>query len=115
MIIRMGNQQFRFPTRSDTNQPVQAQENVRSLKFRIEEEEELYYPCSENKGADHSFSHMQIVGFLVQLLKWWYTSICFLWNVQNFAHKFFMFGAQCMFWVKNKQDRYIPAYYSFSI
>ena len=24
----------------------------RGLKFRIEEEEGLYYPCSENKGAD---------------------------------------------------------------
>ena len=41
-----------FPNRSDTNRPVRAQERARSLKFRIEVEEELYYPSSENKGAD---------------------------------------------------------------
>ena len=41
-----------FPNRSDTNWPVQAQKQARSLKFRIEVEEELYYPSSENKGAD---------------------------------------------------------------
>ena len=40
------------PTRSDTNQAVQSQKMVRSLKFRILKEEEVYYPCSENKGAD---------------------------------------------------------------
>ena len=39
------------PTTSDTNQPVQSQKMVRSLKFQIKEEG-LYYPCSENKGAD---------------------------------------------------------------
>ena len=41
-----------FPNRSDTNQAVQSQEQARSLKFLIKEEEEVYYPCSENKGAD---------------------------------------------------------------
>ena len=41
-----------FPTRSDTNWPVQAQKRARSLKFWIYVEEELYYPSSENKGAD---------------------------------------------------------------
>ena len=41
-----------FPNRSDTNRPVQAQKRARSLKFRIKVEEELYYPSSENKGAD---------------------------------------------------------------
>ena len=42
-----------FPTRFDTNRPVQSQKRARSLKFRIqEEEEEVDYPCSENKGAD---------------------------------------------------------------
>ena len=43
---------FGFPTRSDTNQPVQSQTQARSLRFWILEEEGLYYPCSENKGAD---------------------------------------------------------------
>ena len=34
------------------HRPVQAQKRARSLKFWSEVEEELYYPCSENKGAD---------------------------------------------------------------
>ena len=41
-----------FPTKSDTNWAVQLQKMARGLKFRIEEVEILYYPCSENKGAD---------------------------------------------------------------
>ena len=41
-----------FPTRFDTNRPVQAQKRARSLKFRIKVGKELYYPSSENKGAD---------------------------------------------------------------
>ena len=39
-------------TRSDTNRAVQLQKMARGLKFRIYEVEGLYYPCSENKGAD---------------------------------------------------------------
>ena len=39
-------------TRSDTNQAVQLLEMARSLKFWIQEEEVLFYPRSENKGAD---------------------------------------------------------------
>ena len=41
-----------FPNRSDTNQAVQSQKQTGSLKFRIQKEKEVYYPCSENKGAD---------------------------------------------------------------
>ena len=41
-----------FPNRSDTNQAVQSQKTARSMKFHIKEVEGLYYPCSENKGAD---------------------------------------------------------------
>ena len=41
-----------FPNRSDTNQAAQSQKQARSLKFRILEEEEVCYSCSENKGAD---------------------------------------------------------------
>ena len=37
---------------SDTNQAVVSLNMVRGLKFRIQKEEGLYYPCSENKGAD---------------------------------------------------------------
>ena len=43
---------FWFQTCSDTNQAVQLQKMARGLKFRIKDEEGLYYPCSENKGAD---------------------------------------------------------------
>ena len=54
-------------------------EMPKGLKFRIKEEEGLYYPCSENKGADQlrgyreadlrlCFSHMQKVGFLTTRL-----------------------------------------------
>ena len=41
-----------FPNRSNTNRPVQLQKQARSLKFWSLVEEELYYPSSENKGAD---------------------------------------------------------------
>ena len=41
-----------FPNWSDTNQPVQSQKQSRDLRFWIKEEEGLYYPCNENKGAD---------------------------------------------------------------
>ena len=40
------------PTRSNTKWAVQSQKIARSLKFRMKEEEGLYYQCSENKGAD---------------------------------------------------------------
>ena len=43
---------IRVPTRSDTNRAVPSQKKARSLKLRIQKEERLYYPCSENKGAD---------------------------------------------------------------
>ena len=48
-----------FPTRYDTNRPVQSQKKARSSKFQIYEEEELYYPCSENKGADQLRSYCE--------------------------------------------------------
>ena len=41
-----------FFNRSDKNQVVQPQKTARSLKFRIQEEEGLYFPSSINKGAD---------------------------------------------------------------
>ena len=47
-----------FPNRSDTNRAVQAQKQARSLKFRIKEEG-VYYPCSENKGADQLRSYCE--------------------------------------------------------
>ena len=44
---------------SDTNRAVQSQKKVRSLKFQILEEEGLYYPCGENKGADQLRSNCE--------------------------------------------------------
>ena len=46
------NRSSGFPTRSDKNRAVQAQKMARGFKFRIYEVDELYYLCSENKGAD---------------------------------------------------------------
>ena len=43
---------FWFPTWYDTNQAVQQKKMAKSLKFRTKKVEGLYYPCSENKGAD---------------------------------------------------------------
>ena len=41
-----------FPTWSDTKQAVQIQKMARGLNCRIKKLGGLYYPCSENKGAD---------------------------------------------------------------
>ena len=40
-----------FPNRSDTNWAVKAQKMARDWNFWIKKVEELYYPCSENKGV----------------------------------------------------------------
>ena len=40
-----------FPNRSNTNQAVLSQKQVRSLKFWIKEEEDMYYGCSKNIGV----------------------------------------------------------------
>ena len=53
------NPGFGFLSRSDTDRPVQSQKKARSLKFRIEGEEGLYYMCSENKGADQLRSYCE--------------------------------------------------------
>ena len=48
---------FGVQTRSDINRPVQLQKMARSLEFQIYEGVELYYPNSENKGADQLCSY----------------------------------------------------------
>ena len=48
----MGKATMWLSNRSYINQAVQAKKTVRSLKIQIKEEEKLYYPSSENKGAD---------------------------------------------------------------
>ena len=50
---------FWFPTWSDTNRAVQLHKMARGLKFWIQIAEELYYPCSENKGADQLRGHRE--------------------------------------------------------
>ena len=52
MSRNVGKPALGILTRSDTNQAVQPLEMARGLKFCIKEEEVLYYPSSENKGAD---------------------------------------------------------------
>ena len=47
----MRNWSSGFPTRSDTNRALLPQKMARDLKFRILVVEEMYYLCSENKGA----------------------------------------------------------------
>ena len=41
-----------FQTRSDTNWTVRSQKMARDCTYWIKEEEELYYRCCENIGAD---------------------------------------------------------------
>ena len=50
-----------FLTRCDTNQPVKSQRQARDLKYLLEVEQELYYPYSENKGADQLCSYCEAV------------------------------------------------------
>ena len=47
------------PTRSDTNQAAQSQQMVRGRTFWNQKVEELYYPCSGNKGADQLRSYCE--------------------------------------------------------
>ena len=55
----MGKATMWLSNRSNINQAVQAKKTARSLKFQIKEEEKLYYPCSENKGADQLRSYCE--------------------------------------------------------
>ena len=48
-----------FPNRSGTNRSVQAYKMARDWKCWIKKVEELYYPCSENKGADQLCSYCE--------------------------------------------------------
>ena len=50
---------FGVSDQSDTNRAVQPQKMARGLKFRLYVVEGLYYPCSENKGADQLRGHRE--------------------------------------------------------
>ena len=54
-----------FLNRSDTNQAAQSQKRAIGLKFWSYVEEELYYPSSENKGADQLRLCFRICSLLV--------------------------------------------------
>ena len=59
MSLLMRKPTMLFPNRSDTNRAVQAEKIARDGKFWIWKVEELYYPCSENKGADQLRSYCE--------------------------------------------------------
>ena len=48
-----------YQVQSDTNRAVQPQKMSRGLIFQYKEVEELYYQCSENKGADQFGSYRE--------------------------------------------------------
>ena len=54
-VIKQQQVGFR-PGPTQTNLPITELEIARSLKFRMTEEEGLYYPCSEKKKAQFSFA-----------------------------------------------------------
>ena len=55
----MGKPTMWYLNRSDTNRRVQSQKIARDWKFWIHKVEELFYPCSENKGADQLRSYCE--------------------------------------------------------
>ena len=48
-----------------TNRPVQTWKQARSLKVRIYVNEDLYYLCSKNKGADQLCSYCKEISYAV--------------------------------------------------
>ena len=56
---REKNRSSVFPTRSDTNRPIHPWKKAKIIKFGLNVEEELYYPSSENKGADQLRSYCE--------------------------------------------------------
>ena len=62
-----------FPNRSDTNQAVQAKEMARGWKFWFQKVQELYYPCSKNKGADQPVTVKLICAFVFAYAKCWFS------------------------------------------
>ena len=92
-----------FPTRSDINRPVQSQKMARDWKFWIYKVEELYYPCSENKGADHfAVTAKLICAFVFAYADCWFS--------HGAAHLFVAIGKQLHVSVREQsliRDRYL--------
>ena len=94
------------PTRSDTNRPIQSQKMVGGWKFWIQKVEELYYPCSKNKGADQLCSFCeadQIVGFPMRRLTY-KSSLESLW-ISYWSLHYHQNAPQIKFVVKLLKDR----------
>ena len=65
---------FWFLTWSDTNQAVELQKMARGLKFRLKKVEELYYLCSENKGADQLRGYREAdLRLCLRICKCWFS------------------------------------------
>ena len=57
--IKLMSREARKPVMCDLNRSVQSQKQARCLKFWLSVGEELYYPNSENKGADQLRSYCE--------------------------------------------------------
>ena len=83
------NQSSGFPTRSYTNRAVQPQKMARGLKFCIKEVEGLYYPCSENKGADQLRGYQEAdLRLCFRICK----TLVFSWRGSNAKQYWFIMG-----------------------
>ena len=70
------NRSSGFPTRSDTHPAAQLLHEERDLKFQIKEVEGLYYPCSENKGADQFRGTAKLIYvFVLAYAKIWFSHV----------------------------------------
>ena len=80
-----------FFNRSDINQAVQTQKMAKGMKFFIYKVEELYYPCSENKGADqlpsYSKADLQLRFRIFKLLGFLIMRFIYFWFVLRALHK----------------------------
>ena len=74
MSLPMRKPTMWFPTRSDENLAVQ-QQMARGYKFWIKKVE-LYYPCSENNGADHFAVTAKLVcAFVFAYVDCWFSDV----------------------------------------
>ena len=55
--------------------PVKSQKIARSFKFRMKEDERLYYPCSENKSADQfsGYPKAAVLDFVFAYADCWFS------------------------------------------
>ena len=85
----MGKPMMWFLNRSDINRAVQPQKTTISLKFRIYEEKGLYFPSSENKGAD------QLRGYREADLRLCFRQcrllVLFMWRLILFTISYFLY------------------------